>query len=227
MRFSNKAYKYLDKLNRDKEFVIADSNEVVNYLAKQNITAFHSVIDFQMKFSGLELTISKNPGSTFNARLFSRSNVAKNTKIELVKVNGQSYFFCGDHETAQIWFVLSEQGQLCTYNSNNGSVNTIFSSFDKFIETYALEDLLSKENKYEHPSFYDLINPKEFDRLTKDYFLHLTASDDYHKWLSSGDIVIHKGTWYDRAACYVHVYGDTKQRCETFVNSLKSAAIIA
>jgi hypothetical protein len=224
MRFSKEAERYLDKLNRDSRFVITDRLAVIEYLTKQHITPFPAIVDFQMDFSGLELTVSKNRGATFYTRLFPANSVARNMEIEQVVVDGQTYFFCGDHETAQFYFVVGQHGQMCTYD--NSTVNIISSSFEKFIENYAMQDLLSRQKRYEHPYFYNLKKVEAFDTLTKDYSRDLMANDDYNTWLSSYDITVVKGTWYDRAAQYIHIYGDNKRTCEAFADTLKAAGII-
>jgi hypothetical protein len=51
MRFSNKAYKYLDTLSRDKDFVIADRQQIIDYLRNQDIEPSEKIIEFQTDFS--------------------------------------------------------------------------------------------------------------------------------------------------------------------------------
>jgi hypothetical protein len=227
MKFSNKASKYLDKLKRVKAYSYSDKNEVINYLERHDIPMFEKVIEFQIEYSGLVLTISDKPLSTFYARLFSVSDIEANATIDFFQISGQYYFYCGDHETAQFWFVLSQNGELCTCDNERETANVVFSSFDKFIETYAFEDLLKMNKKYEHPPYYDLIDETDFDNLTKGYYQHVTASDSFNQWLSNDDLVIHKGTWLGRSSKYIHFYGDNKLKCETFMQTLKEKNIIA
>ena len=75
MRFSNKAYKYLDKLSRDMDFVISDKQLIVDYLRSQNIQPFDKIVEFQMDFSGLELTKTNKPKSTSKASLFTNAEI--------------------------------------------------------------------------------------------------------------------------------------------------------
>ena len=227
MRFSNKAYKYLDKLSRDMDFVISDKQLIVDYLRSQNIQPFDKIVEFQMDFSGLELTKTNKPKSTFKASLFTNADIKENKPIDKIEIDGQLYFYCGDHATAQFWFVISSSGQICTYDNNDKTVNVIFSSFEKFVETYAFEDLLNQNNKYEHPYFYNLIDNSIFETLTQNFFQHNTASDDYNKWLSEDNLVIHKGTWYDKPIFSIHVYGSDSKQCETFIKLLKDKQIIS
>lgn len=138
MRFSNIAYQYLEGLRRNKEWVFSDSEKLATYLIRQGVLPFDRIIDFQLNFSGFELTIKGKPSSTFNANLFVPSHIESNTEIDFIKIQDKYYFDCGDHKTAQFQFVISDSGEIGTYNNNDETVNIIFSSFDKFIETYAL-----------------------------------------------------------------------------------------
>jgi hypothetical protein len=227
MKFSNKASKYLDKLKRDKGYSYLGKSDVINYLKRHDIPLFEKVIEFQIEYSGLVLTIFDKPLSTFYARLFSLSDIDANAANNFFQISGQYYFYCGDHETAQFWFVLSQNGEICTCNNERETPNVVFSSFHKFIETYAFEDLLKMNKKYEHTPYCDLIDQSHFDNLTKEYFQHITASDSFNKWLSNEDFVIHTGIWLDRPSNYIHVYGDNKMKCETFIQALKDKNIIA
>ena len=226
MRFSNKAYKYLDTLSRDKDFVILDRQQIIDYLRSQNIEPLERIIEFQTDFSGLKLTVKNKPNSTFTATLFSKKELKQNIPIDTVEIDGQLYFYCGDHATAQFWFVISSNGQICTYDNNDESVNIISSSIDKFIETYAFEDLLGQNKKYEHPYYYNLVDNKGFDELTQSFIRYNTVSDGYNKWLSNDKLIIHVGTWYDKPSFYVHIYGDNSNNCETFIQYLKDKLII-
>ena len=227
MRFSNKAYKYLDKLTRQSDFVVSDRQLIIDYLKGQNIKSFDKIIEFQTDFSGLELTVTNKPSSTFKTILFSKADIQQNKPIETIEVGGRLYFYCGDHMTAQFRFVVSESGQICTFGNDDGVPNIISSSFDKFVETYAFKDLLGQNNKYEHPPFYNLIDNSAFETLTQNFIHYDTSSDDYNKWLSDDKLVIHKGTWYDEPHFFVHIYGNNSSQCETFIQLLKDKQIIS
>lgn len=226
MKSSNKAYRYLDKLKHDKEYTYSEKSAIINYFTSQGVPVFEKVIEFQIEHSGLILTISGAPLSTYYAQLFSVSDIQTNSPIDCLQLNGQYYFYCGHHETAQFWFVLGEEGQICTYDNDRESVNSIFSSFEKLIETYAFEDLLHK-NKYELPSFYKLIDPLRFGLLTKDWFRHNTANDSYNEWLSKEDLILHTGRMFDSLISYIKLYGDVKTTCEDFIQVLKTENVIA
>lgn len=226
MHFSTTATTYLSKLRRDKGYDALDRSQIVGYLLGQGIPAFEKVIDFQLTYSGLSLTIFKRFSHTFDAHLFSVPDIQSNAPIEYLLLNGKYYFYCGDHRTAQFWFVLGQDGQLCTYDNNEETVNVIFSGFDKFVETYAMKDFLSINEKYAHPLVYDLIDPEGFLNLTRNYFRHNLASDAYNEWLSKDDLVINKGTWFDKGGFSIKFYADNSLSCEAFIDVLKSKKII-
>jgi hypothetical protein len=228
VKFSNEAYSYLNKLSRDSDFIITDSQIVIDYLTNQGIQPFDKVVEFQLDYSGLELTIANKQNSAFSAHLFSKGDIKENRAIDRIEIDGELYFHCGDHNTAQFWFVIGSNGQICTYNNNEGTVNIICSSFDKFIETYAFKDLLRKGSKYEYPYFYDLLDNTAFNIFTSKYFLHEAASDQYTVWLSDleNDLIIQKGTWYDRPKSFIHIYGSNHDKCKIFIELLKAKKII-
>ena len=223
MRFSNKTYKYLDSLKRDIEW-IADKEEIERYFSNQNIPLFEKVVLFQTDFSGLNLTIANKPAQTFKAQLFSKKQIETNSPSDFIKLNEHYYFHCGEHETAQFHFVIDEKGQICTYDNNLETVNIIFSSFEKMLETYALENLLT--DRYESPTFYSLVNQGKFYSFTQDFKEIYTKNDEYNTWLTNHEIIIHKGTWYDKSSSYIHIYGNQKDKCDDFVKLLKAENII-
>jgi len=227
MRFSNRAYKYLDRLKRDKDWTISDPKKLINYLLEQNIPQFEKIIEFQTDFSGLELTISGKPGDNFKATLFSKSDIIENSPIDIIQINGQYYFNCGDHQTAQFWFVISDKGEIGTHDRNDNSVNIIFSAFEKLIETYSLVDKLISNRFHEYPAFFEIKDKAMLDSLTEGFTFHYTTNDNYNKWLSHGNLIFQQATWFDRPAPFIHIYGIDKETCETFVNSLTNKRIIA
>jgi hypothetical protein len=227
MKFSNKAYKYLDKLSRDQEFVIPDKQLIIDHLKSQHIQPFAKIIEFQSAFSGLELTITNKPGSAFKAGLFSRKDIRMKRPASILEAEGEFYFYFGEHATAQFWFLISSEGKIATYIQHNETVNTIFSSFEKFIETYAFCDLLAQQHKYEHPYYYNVINTNSFEELTQNFFRHTTANDNYNKWLSNGTLVIDISQCFSGTGPLLHIYGEEKKQCEDFIEMLKQKQTIA
>lgn len=142
MEFSDQAHKYLIHLKRDANWVTSDRDKIIDYLKHQNISPFEEIITFQLNFSGLKLTLSGKPGSSFEAQLFSQKDLQSNQSIHIMEIDGRTYFEIGGHVTAPFWFVINDLGEIATYDNNTGKVNIIFSSFNKCIETYAMEDFL-------------------------------------------------------------------------------------
>jgi hypothetical protein len=226
MRFSNIANQYLEGLHRNKKWVFSDSEKLATYLIQQGVPPFERIIDFQLNFSGFELTITGKPSSTFNATLFLPPHIEANAEIDFIKIQDKYYFDCGDHRTAQFWFVIGDSGEIGTYNNNDETVNIMFSSFDKFIETNALEDLCQKNKKYEHPAYLSVIDMQLFDDYFRDFQFHEAGNDSYNTWLSNEQIIVHRGRWYDRPASYLHLYGDKQRECKLLIDSLTKQKII-
>ena len=226
MELSERASRYLGALTKDKAYVFTDREAVIHYLTNQNIQPFESIVDFQVKFSGFHLTITSHPDSTFHARLFSKQDIEQDRQIEVLDVDGQSYFYCGDHTTAQFWFVLCANGQIGTYNNRTDTVNIIFSSFEKWIETYAIEDFLEQTNLHQAQRHH-LIDENGFEQLTQHFLRHESANDDYNQWLSLEELFVQKGTWLDSASYFIRVYAKDIDQHETFVKQLKESKIIS
>ena len=106
MKFSNRAYRYFDSLKRNEDCISVHRNIVENYFTKKEIPIFEKIIDFQIEYSGFELTISKKESSTFTARLFSNQDIELNSDIDFININDEYYFYCGEHLTGQFWFVI-------------------------------------------------------------------------------------------------------------------------
>ena len=227
MSFSDTASYYVSRLTSDNEFVFSDRQLIVDHLKKQSIEPFEKIIEFQARFSGLKLTITNKTGSTFKAKLFSKTDIINSIPPDTIEIDGRIYFDCGEHETAQFWFVIRNDGEICTYNNIDETVNVISSSFDKLIEEYALKDFLVRSKKYEHPYYYNLIDQNLFEACTQSFARYAAASDEYNSWLSDGSLVIHAGTWFDKPGLFIHVYGDDKRQCESLIQDLTEKSIIS
>lgn len=226
MKLSTQAIAFINSLSRDEGWVVYDRAKVVNYFHQHNMPVFDKVIEFQMEYSGLFLTVYNDPGSSFKARLFSCHDIVSNAPLDFLLIEGQYFFYCGDYETAQFWFVLSQEGEVGIYDNSSETVNPIFSSFEKFIEAYAFEDLLQKNGKHVHPPFYKVKDCSAFSDFAKKYFSYDFACDAYNEWLLTDECIIHKGKWFDRSSFYIHIYGDDSIKCEDLAGILKNNKII-
>ncbi|KUJ62539.1 hypothetical protein AR687_06810 [Flavobacteriaceae bacterium CRH] len=225
MKLSNNAFKYFTKLKRNKKFVI-DLDDLLNYFKRYNIPEFEKIIEFQLNFSGLELKIKNNESSNFNAFLISKKDILNHNEIEYLLIDNRYYFYCGDHETAQFWFVISNTGEICTYNEVNETVNIIYTSFEKFIESYSFQDLIKRNNKYEYPAYFNLLDDVRFNELIVNYTIYNASNDEFNYWMSNGNLIIKKGIWLHEHIFYIHVYGENKIECEKFIELLKEEKII-
>lgn len=223
---SNMSERYMYSLNRDQDFVIEDRDSINRYLESQGIPLFEKIIDFQIGYSGLEFTVNNKPGSKFKARLFAKADIRNNIAIDVIQVDDRYYFDCGEHETAQFWFVISDSGEICTYDNTSQTVNTIFSTFEKLIETYAMQNLMHFHNKCEDRHYYELIDVHGFREITKDYFRYTFANDAYNTWLTHESLLLYQGIWFDRPAPFLHVFDDTESRAALFIQSWKDKSII-
>lgn len=225
MNFSNNAQNYFRKLKRESNIGF-DREMISHYLKLQNINPFEKIIEFQMEFAGLELTIKNKPDETFVAHLFAKDDILNNKEIDVIENDGRLYFNCGEHSTAQFWFMICETGEICTYDNNDETINSIFSNFEKFVESYAMKNFLAESRKYEHPYYFDLMDTEKFDIEIKDFSISVDESDVYNKWYSNNKLIIQKGVWYDRPSPFIHLFGDEKNECEDFINQCKIKSII-
>ena len=111
MELSERAKNYLLKIKKDFNWS-ADKDETKRYLEKQNFIPTEEILKFQANYSGLELKTNSNKRDKFSAYLFSKSQIVNNEPLEIEKVNEKFIFICGDHETAQFRFWLTDKGQI-------------------------------------------------------------------------------------------------------------------
>ncbi|QNE40023.1 hypothetical protein F1C16_10860 [Hymenobacter sp. NBH84] len=223
MKLSVRAQQYIQKQARKKHWLTAP--RIVDYYLKiQKVIIAPDVLLFQENYSGYVLTIRGKPRETFNARLFSGGDIAWNRKIELINVAERYVFDCGFHATAQFSFFITDKGEICTWEEDD-SLNILYSSFDKFVEEYALRDELS--DWYEYSGYYELLDVKMLnDYVDNSYKLIEESSDAYNSWWTNGEIIIRKGVWLDRTDFYIHVYAKMEKRVVEIVKELTSMGIV-
>ncbi len=222
---SELAQKYLRGLQRDKKFGFIDHELIEQYMAQQHIPAFAPVVAFQQRYSGLKLSLFKSPGSTFYPTLFSQEHIRENIEIETVEIENKYYFFCGDHETAQFWFVLGEDGSFCTYNDD--VVNPIHDTFEKFVEHYAYKDFQLRSGMQEYAGYFQLKNNVLPQSILAEGCIYQPASDAYHTWISYKNVLLEIGKFLDSGQQYVHIYGKQAAACTEVYHELKSLSVIA
>jgi hypothetical protein len=223
MGLSERARQYLNTLKRDNRFV-SDELETRDYLIAQGIEPYEQFLRYQVAYSGYELTIQNDPGHGFSCRLLSKSQIQKNTKLDVTKIGDTLIQDCGVHKTAQFNFFLTDRGELCTLN-NDDLPNVLNSSFDKFVEKYALINHISHWAR--NPYYFEVLRPEELNLVMGERFNDIEeCTDSFEHWWTDGRIVAVRGAWLDRPECYFHIYGVQRQLCDNIIEDLKALAIL-
>jgi hypothetical protein len=223
MELSERAKYYLLKIKKDFNWS-ADKDETKRYLEKQNFIPTEEILKFQANYSGLELKTNGNKRDKFSAYLFSKSQIANNEPLEIEKVNEKFIFICGDHETAQFRFWLTDKGEICTVDDDD-TLNILYSSFDKKIEEYALKNEI--QNWKQNPYYFEIQSQKELTSLMNSEFEIISeCSDNYATWWKNENLIIANGVWLDRPERYFHVYGKEEKMCNQLVERLQKTNIL-
>lgn len=224
MQLSNRASEYLEKLHQDQYYTCTE-DLAANYLRQNELPAFKPVVHFQTSISGYTFPIAAKPSQSFTASLFSLKDIKEGAPLEYVQVNGKHYFFCGEFATAQFYIVLSEDGEIGTYDESEGKVNPIYSTGEKLIENFALLNYVSTD-AVELPPYYTLVDSKTLDLLMEGQGQFSKANDLYNTWYMTDKVIVHKGTWFDRPEFYVHLYGKSLEEAKAFHSLLIEKGII-
>jgi hypothetical protein len=224
MILSNRAKIYISNLKRDSNW-FTDIDITKDYLKKNNIEPHLAILNFQSLYSGFELVIKNDIGHSFRAYLFSKKQILTNEPVEFIELNDRILFCCGDHKTAQFNFFLAEKGELCTIDNEEDKINILHSSFEKFIESYALKNEIY--NWERNPHYFEI---KDYDKLAKflkaNYRLIEECSDEFESWWTDDKLIIETGIWLDRPEYFVHVYGKNRLICDEFIENLKNENIL-
>jgi len=223
MKLSDRGSAYFNTIQRKKSWT--PKEELIRaFLLCQEINNFNEFLRFQTLYEDLELRIKGDPTKSFVTHLFSTEQIYNKEKIEFVKSEERNLKVCGDHQTAQITFFLSDRGEICTFD-NKDSLNIIHSSFEKMIEAYALKD--SIHNWESNPYYYDVKNLEKLSNfMNQEFTIIEECSDSYSNWWRKKDLITVKGKWLDTAKFYLHVYGRTRVDCDSLVQRLKEEKII-
>ncbi|GLB53500.1 hypothetical protein NBRC110019_25410 [Neptunitalea chrysea] len=222
MELSKRAKKYLDSLKRDKNYS-SGKKSTTAYLEAQLGSDFEEFIKFQVNYSGYKFTIKKAKHHNFSAELFTRKQVKKNKPIEVEKMGDRLIAMCGYHLSAPFSFFITDKGEFCTLDDTD-MPHIIHSSFEKFIETYALKN---KHYKYTETPYYTVKNSKLLEEvMSEDFKVLPECSDDYSTWWKKGKIIAVKGIWLDQPVSYFHVYSEDSDAGEALVQLLKDKEIL-
>jgi hypothetical protein len=223
MNLSKRASQYLDTLKRNEQWT-SNKKETIDYLTRNGISHFDEFLRYQINYSGYELTIKNNPGQTFSCQLFSEKQIRKQEELKIEKAGDKWVEVCGNHNTAQFTFFLTNKGELCTLDDED-IPNILHSSFDKFVEEYALRNEIFdwKTNPY----YFEVLDPNNLNVfLDKEFKVIEECSDLFSTWWSNEELIAVKGVWLDRPEFYFHVYGKQQQSCDRLIEQIAKVGII-
>ncbi|MBO9635325.1 MAG: hypothetical protein J7578_19600 [Chitinophagaceae bacterium] len=223
MQVSLRAQKYIASLRRDPNYT-ASAEEHADYLIKIGLPVFIRVVEIGAKYGGLTLTIAKDQDNSFEADLFPRQHMLYGKPADEMVIDGFTWFFFGTHATAQYWYVLSETGVLAVYNNDTEKTCPIYTSFEKMIEGYAIEDELRKPlfNAYKAQSFGKGPNKSEIEKKWKTCKTFPEACDTYNSWYQMDSVLIQTGRVYDSDDYWTRVFSKKESDCQQILEELKA-----
>jgi hypothetical protein len=223
MNLSERAVQYIKTLKRDNQYV-SNEDETRDYLARQGIAPYQQFVNYQVNYSGYQLTINGDPGHSFSCRLFSKKQIQKNEGLDIIRTGVTLVHECGDHRTAQFNFFLTDRGELCTLDDSN-LPNVLNSSFDKLVEEYAFRNEISHWDS--NPYYFEVWSPEGLKAFMENRFNIIEeCSDSFATWWTNNQIVAVKGVWLDRPEFYFHVYGTARKLCDDLIVELKRENIL-
>lgn len=222
MNLTDRAARYLRKQKRNWGWK-ADSFLTESYLKSQLIPPFESIVAFESNYSGYYLTIKGKPQETFTISLFSKIAILFKQEIKFIQYGDEYYFPCGEHQSAQLNFCISNRGNICI---NDEPMQIISSSIEKFIEQYAKKDEIN--NWFELPYYYDLESPELLEMFLNlnQYQLIPECSDLYNQWYGNDSIIFTKATWWANTGFCIHIYAATEKQANIFAEQLANKNII-
>lgn len=199
------------------------SKAILRYLQGQGVRRLEHFLRFQIEYSGYELTIKEKAGHTFNAHLFSEDQITQALPSNIELVGDRFLEICGDHKSAPFQFYLTHKGEVCTLDYDD-LPNILHSSFDIFVEQYAVENEIS--NWDSNPYYFNVKSPDELQVAMTQYDIIQECSDEYNTWWHNGNIIANTGIWLDKATHAFHVYGRERAVCDRLVEHLKYQGIL-
>lgn len=219
-QLSNRAESYLSGLDKDPNYS-CDKDMVIAYMEQQQVPLCKPVIRFQTKYSGFDLTIRANRMKTFYMRLFSRKAIKSNKRINVLQENGNTWFECGYHESAQYNFYINEEGEIIAESGKDELA--IYSSAEMMIESYALLDSIPYD-WWNRLSYCKVVNKDSLSTylLTKNFRQIKECCDDYNIYFSNGNIIVRCSVfWTNEGRFVIATYGKNEKICKQFIEELK------
>lgn len=226
MRLSEMANRYVQSLTIDPYWSFQDRDAIAKYLSSQSIPAFPEIVELQVEYSGKTLTLSGKPSSSFHIRLFSKRDILDGSELDMILFNGQCYFDCGSHETAQYWFVVGENGTFGTYSQEEEYVNILSSDFTNLVESYALENELIKKGFYEAEQYFEISSLSAIQDIVTGLNKYESINDQYMFWYSNSSVFLNIAKFYGTDSYYLHVFGEKKIYVKEFITRLSQLGAI-
>jgi len=222
-QFSVRAERYIAKLKKLNEWT-CDKETVIEYFENQDFPVFKPLVRFQVRYSGLELSIYNNKEEAFSLSLFSKKGIKDKEPLDYLVENGNYWFDCGIHARAQFNFYINQIGEICA--ESGGNINIIYSSVEMMIEEYALIDSLS--SWYEDSCYYDIQNTEKLNVImVQEKFRSIKeCCDQYLMCATNGSVTVIKGTWLNRPESYLHIYSENETKGKQFIERLKKEKIL-
>lgn len=205
---------------------MSDKQALLDYFQRQGIAPIESIIEAQLAYSGYELRLFQKPLDTFKISIFSKEDLALNAPINFHTFEHQMYLHCGAHATAQVSFYIDPNGRICSDGDDEDAAHPIYASFEQMLECYALKNKLLRDGFYEHPPYFELLNPTFFNTVNQEFKPDLHAGDAYNQWLFGKGLVIQIGQWLDGPKPFLHLYGKDHKQCVDFMHWLKDQKVI-
>ncbi|WP_153799351.1 hypothetical protein [Foetidibacter luteolus] len=221
-QLTERALNYLHGLKRNKD-AVTNRNELESFFLNQNIPVFEPVINYGVSFSGFTFRTKLRKGDAFSTFLVLLQDIESGKPFEFEKEQGKFLFYCGDHETAQFWFYIDQDGQFCS--DGYSGANVLSSSFEVKVEQYAFKNCLL--GWIEHPYYYEL---KDLDSLllalTNHFDVINECTDGYNSWFRSDNLIVQIGIWLHEQSYFVHFYGKSGEALAKFIADLEGEKII-
>lgn len=144
--------------------------------------------------------------------------------IDFNEISNGELLFCGDNNTAQFGFYITNSGEICTIRRDE-QINIIYSSFNVKFEQYALMN--ENFDWYYSNQYLQIENQLELENFMKDDFYILKeCSDKYNLWWKNENLIVISSTWLDKASKYFRILSRTKEICDNFLIKIKPTNIL-
>lgn len=224
MKLTERATQYIETLHRDPQWITKEA-ETKKYLKRLNTEYSEKVLEVQLKFGGIELSISNT--SSFNRKLnfISQAHIRKQSKIHSERINDELLFQFDNGEEPSFFFITND-GIICTKNKDNPKkLHLTYETIETKIEQYALlnEYYFFTSFSSGNCNVLDLENLKnELAELT----LISECSDSFNFCYKNDFVIVLISPWLDEEGHFINVYGINPNAWKEIVKRLQAKDII-